>query len=56
MFVLKNIINQEFMGVKDVDLRLQNTTGSGNPAPEYACIQGSAIVHALSGLNRLPQA
>ena len=40
----------------NVGLGLQNTTGSGNPSPGYACIQGSEIVHALSGLTRLPQA
>ena len=52
--VLKNILNQEFRGAKDVGLWLQNTKSSGNPAPGYACIQGSVIVHALRELNRLP--
>ena len=47
--VLKNILNLEFRGAKDVGLWLQNTKSSGNPAPGYACIQGSVIV-----LNRLP--
>ena len=32
------------------------TTGSGNPAPRYAYIQGLTIEHALKGLNRRPQA
>ena len=50
--VLKNILNLEFSGVKEVDLGLQITTGSGNPSPGYASIQGSPI----SGLTRLPQA
>ena len=45
MAVLKNILNLEFSGVKDVDLGLQSTTGSGNPSPGYASIQGSPIEH-----------
>ena len=47
--VLKNILNLEFSGVKEVDLGLQSTTGSGNL---HASIQGSP----RSGLTRLPQA
>ena len=39
--ILKNILNQEFRGAKDVGLGLQNTTGSGNPSLGYAYIQGS---------------